>query len=226
MVSSFSSRFRLNYQAPGDNLNTWGLTLNSGVFQLLEDALAKRVAFTLSGAKTLVAANGLEDEARCCFLDVTGGSGGTITVPPVEKWYVVRNASAGDVVVTTGAGEVATVKPSEVVWVVGDAANFRRVQATDMLGARLSGLGAPITGSDAVSKSYVDAAAFQKVNLPGQGVGTAGHYVRSDGTVATWELVGMDDVSGLSGALNDLAATAVENLQAAEEIAAAFAIAL
>lgn len=226
MVSSFSPRFRLNYQAPGDNLNTWGLTLNSGVFQLLEDALAKRVTFTLSGAKTLAAANGLEDEARCVFLDVTGGAGGTVTAPPVEKLYVVRNASVGDVVVTTGAGEAATVKPGEVVWIVSDAANFRRVQATDMLGARLSGLGAPIVGSDAASKTYVDALAFQKVNLPGQGVGTAGQFVRSDGAVANWALVDVSDIAGLADALDGLAATDSANLLAAKNLAAAFAVVL
>ena len=53
MPSTYSSRFRLNFQAPGDNLNTWGLVLNSGVFQLLEDAVAKRIAFALSGSADL-----------------------------------------------------------------------------------------------------------------------------------------------------------------------------
>lgn len=226
MPSTWSMRFRLNYQAPGDNLNAWGLVLNQQVFQALEDAIAKRVAFPLSGAKTLTTENGVEDEARCAFLDVTSGTGGTITAPAVEKLYVVRNASAGDVVVTTGAGQTATVKPGEVVWVVCDAANFRRVQATDMLGGRLTGLGTPINGSDATPKSYVDAMAFAEANLPGQGAGTVGHYVRSDGTVATWELVGLDDVAGLSTALDDLTAADAANLLAAKALAAAFAVAL
>jgi hypothetical protein len=61
MASTFSLRYRLNYQAPGDNLNLWGGVLNVGVFQMLEDATARRVAFALSGAKTLTTANGMED---------------------------------------------------------------------------------------------------------------------------------------------------------------------
>ena len=226
MPSTWSMRFRLNYQAPGDNLNAWGLILNQQVFQALEDAIAKRVAFPLSGAKTLTTENGVEDEARCAFLDVTSGTGGTITAPAVEKLYVVRNASAGDVVVTTGAGQTATVKPGETIWVVCDAANVRRVQATDMLGARLTGLGSPINGADAASKSYVDAAAFQNVNLPGQGAGTVGHYIRSDGTLATWELVAIGDVGGLTTALTNLAAADAATLEAAKRLAIAFAIAL
>lgn len=196
MVSSFSPRFRLNYQAPGDNLNTWGLTLNSGVFQLLEDALGKRVAFTLSGAKTLTAANGVEDEARCGFLDVTGGAGGTITAPPVEKLYVVRNGSSGDVILTTGAGASATVKPGEVTSVVCDAANFRKVQPGDFGGERITGVGAPIGESDAVNKAYADGLAFNDVNLPGQGPGTANAALLSDGEVAGWRALAVADVAG------------------------------
>lgn len=49
MPSSYSTSFRLNYQAPGDNLNVWGTTLNTGVFQLLEDALAGVVTQTPVG---------------------------------------------------------------------------------------------------------------------------------------------------------------------------------
>jgi len=195
MPSTFSPRFRLNFQAPGDNLNTWGLILNGGVFQLLEDALARRAAFALSGAKTLTTANGLDDEARCAFLDVTGGTGGTITAPAVEKGYIVRNAASGDVTVTTGGGQVALIKPGEVVAIVGDGANFRRVQPTDMVGARLTGLGAPLDPADAVTKGYADALAFNEVDLPGQGPGTVGKYVKSDGSSASWEPVTTADVT-------------------------------
>lgn len=195
MPSTFSPRFRLNFQAPGDNLNTWGLILNGGVFQLLEDALARRAAFALSGAKTLTTANGSDDEARCAFLDVTGGTGGTITAPAVEKGYIVRNAASGDVTVTTGGGQVALIKPGEVVAIVGDGANFRRVQPTDMVGARLTGLGAPLEATDAVTKGYADALAFNEVDLPGQGPGTVGQYIRSDGVSASWEPVTTADVT-------------------------------
>lgn len=195
MPSTFSPRFRLNFQTPGDNLNTWGLILNGGVFQLLEDALARRAAFALSGAKSLSTANGADDEARCAFLDVTGGTGGVITAPAVEKGYIVRNAASGDVTVTTGGGQVAVIKPGEVVAIVGDGANFRRVQPTDMVGARLTGLGAPIEATDAVTKGYADALAFNEVDLPGQGPGTAGRYIRSDGSSASWEQVTTADVT-------------------------------
>lgn len=223
MPSSFSIRFRLNFQAPGDNLNTWGTILNAGVFQLLEDALAKRVDFSLSGPKTLTTVNGAADEARCAFLDVTGGTGGAITIPPVEKLYVVRNGASGDVTVTSGAGLSVAIKPGNVAWVVCDAANVRKVQDTDLGGARLTGVGAPLTASDAVPKSYADALAFNEVDLPGQGPGTAGNALFSDGTVAGWRSV---LVSDLSDYVADQAARRASTLAAASALSIAFAVAL
>lgn len=225
MPSTYSLRFRLNYQAPGDNLNTWGLVLNSGVFQLLEDAIAKRAAFALSGPKTLTTSNGSDDEARCAFLDVSGGTGGTITAPAVEKWYIVRNGAAGDVTVTTGGGATATLKPGEIGLVVGDGANFRRVQLTDMLGARLTSLGTPVASTDAVTKAYADALAFNEVNLPGQGPGTAGNFVRSDGVVASWAQIQGADVANLTIAnITDYAADQAARQTAQEDFALVMAL--
>jgi hypothetical protein len=214
---------RLNYQAPGDNLNAWGVILNQQVFQRLEDALTRRVAFPLSGAKTLTTANGLEDEARCAFLDITGGTGGPITAPAVEKWYVVRNAAAGEVTVTTGGGSAAVVKPGEVGLVVGDGANFRRVQFTDLAGARLTGLGDPASGQDAATKAYVDTMAFNEVDLPGQGPGTVGQFIRSDGASATWEPVTTADVTDYAA---DQAVRADALIQDLKKFAIAMAVAL
>lgn len=194
MPSTYSNNLRLNFQAPGDNLNTWGTVLNGGVFQLLEDAVSKRVAFALSGSKTLTTANGATDEARSAFLDVTSGTGGTITIPAVEKLYTVRNAASGDVVVTTGGGATATIKTGETVAVVCDAANVRRAQPTDMGGLKLTGLGTPVAGTDAATKAYADGLAFNSVDLPGQGPGTVGQFIKSDGTGASWQTVVTADI--------------------------------
>lgn len=179
MPSTWSMRFRLNFQAPGENLNTWGGVLNVQVFQLLEDAIAKRVAFSLSGSKTLTTANGAEDEARCAFLDVTSGTGGTVTIPPLEKIYLVRNNASGDVTVTTGAGATAVITTGSIVTVVCDASNVRLVRDAEM-----------------ATKAFVEGIAFDSVgNLPDV-AGNAGKYVYSDGVVASWRQAVVADISG------------------------------
>lgn len=179
MPSTWSSRFRLNFQAPGENLNTWGVILNGQVFQLLEDAIAKRVSFSLSGSKTLTTANGATDEARCAFLDVTSGTGGTVTIPPLEKLYLVRNAASGSVTVTTGAGATAVIATGSIVMVVCDASNVRLVRDAEM-----------------ATKAYVDGIAFDSVgDLPAQ-AGNAGKYVYTDGSTASWRQILVGDVDG------------------------------
>jgi len=196
MASTYSLRFRLNYQAPGDNLNIWGTTLNAGVFQLLEDAIAKRVNITASGPYSLVTANGATDEARCAFLDVTTGSGVTITAPSVEKTYIVRNGSTGPVVVTTGAGVTATFQVGEIGLAVGDGTNFRRAQLTDFGGAQITSVADPTSAQMAATKAYVDATAFTANAgiLPGQG-GANGWALFSNGANALWKQIVSTDLS-------------------------------
>lgn len=186
MASTYSLRFRLNYQAPGDNLNVWGTTLNVGVFQLLEDAIARRVALTVSGVVTLTSANGATDQARCAFLDVNAGTGGSIVIPSVEKVYLVNNGSTGNLVVTTGAGAVATLAPGEMNFVVCDAVNVK------MLG--VNGLSL---------KGYVDATAwtYNAGSLPAQ-AGAAGKFVKTDGATASWQQVQATDVANLTPTIN------------------------
>jgi len=53
----------------------------------------------------------------------------------------------------------------------------------------------------------VDAQAFGAANLPGQGLGSVGAFIQSDGAVASWEFVGLSDVQGLVAALTPLSAS-------------------
>lgn len=183
MTSSATTRNRLEKQGTGDNANTWGTYLNSSI-DLIDAALDGRTAFSLSGSKTLTSANYAADESRERFLDITGGTGGTVTIPAVEKWYIVRNASSGDVVFTTGSGVTQTVKSGSVTLLVSDGTNIRA----------------------GVDKGYVDAlvanTAFATA-LPSQS-GNSGKFVTTDGTNASWASL---SAVALSGAYGDLTGT-------------------
>jgi hypothetical protein len=188
MASSYSTRTRFTLQATGENNNTWGNILNAGVFQLMDDAIAGTVAFALSGNHVLTTANGATDEARQAILSVTGGTGGTITIPPVSKPYIVRNGASGPVTVTMGSGAVALFQPGETGGCFCDAANVYRVRPTDFGGTQITGVGAPLTPNSAVTKSYVDNLAFSAVDLPNQ-VGHANTVLTTDGTNSNWSSV-------------------------------------
>lgn len=179
MPSTYSLRARYTLQAPGEGLNLWGVILNQGVFALVDEARAKRVAFPLSGTKTLTTVLGAPDEARSAFLDLTSGSGGTVIIPSVEWSYVVRNNTTGPAIITTGAGEVATVAPGSVVSVACDAANVRLLRDAEM-----------------ATRSYVQGIAFGSVGDLPDVTGNDGKYVYSDGVSASWRRVVVADVAG------------------------------
>lgn len=190
--------FRLNYQAPGDNLSTWGTVLNTGVFQLIEDALAGSATLAVSGPVTLSSANGATDQARCLALVCTG-SGGAITAPGVKKLYLVdANAASGPVILTTGSGRTATVAAGARGWVYcADGVNFDLVVDSAALAA---------------AKAYTDATAFAMVsgNLPGQ-TGAAGKVLKTDGATPSWVQLQISDVVALAAQLAALQSSAAAN---------------
>jgi len=224
MPSSYSTSFRLNLQAPGENLNTWGTNLNTGVFQLIEDALAGAVSLSLSGPTTLTSVNGATDQARCMAINVTGGTGGTITVPGVRKLYFVRNVASGAVIITTGAGATASFSAGEVgfCYSPGGINFYRTSTTTDFAGARLQNVGTPTANTDAATKNYVDGVAFAMAGgaLPGQ-PGNAGRFLTTNGTTASW-----GDVTVTTAQITDYASDQAAKAAAAEDLAVAFAAAL
>ena len=130
MVSTATTRNRLEKQGTGENTGTWGSKLNTATIDLIDAALDGRTAFTLSGSKTLTSTNYAADESRMRFLDVTGGTGGTVTIPSLEKWYLVRNAASGSVTFTTGSGETVAVAAGDTGLVACDGTNVRSIGVT------------------------------------------------------------------------------------------------
>lgn len=187
MPSSYTASLRLTLQATGENLNTWGNILNSGVFQLVDTAIAGRFASSASGAISLTAISGASDQARNAILDITGGTGATITAPAVSKIYFASNASSGDLVFTTGGATNATLQSGERIPVFSDGTNFYRLRLLNMQGERLQNLATPTGNNDAVTKAYADGLAFASTDLPGINSGTRYFTVSNDGSAALWK---------------------------------------
>lgn len=166
-----TTRNRLKKIAAGAENNTWGLSLNTSVFDLVDAALDGLTTIATgdltSGAITLSSNNYVADQSRMRMLNVTANITATVTIPSVEKWYIVR-AATNDVIVTTGGLTTATVTGGDIALVMCDGAAVRKVQSSNFTGlttvdfgsARLTNVGTPTANYDASTKKYVDDTAF------------------------------------------------------------------
>jgi hypothetical protein len=97
MPSTYTTNLRTEQQATGENRSTWGTKANRN-FQLLEDAITKQITVALSDADySLTTADGATDEARCATISFSGTltANRTITIPSVDKIYLLYNGTTG-----------------------------------------------------------------------------------------------------------------------------------
>ena len=203
MVSTATSRLRLNKQGTGDSVNTWGTVLNTQALDLTDEAIAGVETIALTGNHTLTSTNYVSDEARNMALRFTGSltSGATITIPAVEKLYFVINDS-GQTLTFTAGGTTGAIETGRRKWLACDATNvyvgedgadLEYVNATflALAGGTMTGKitldGVPTADLHASTKKYVDDTAFSAAagNLPGQS-GNSGNFLTTNGTTASW----------------------------------------
>jgi len=179
MPSSWSPSLRFELQFTGENINLWGEKLNATLARA-DYAVAGWLTKPLTGDVALTTANAGDDEARAAMIKFTGGAGPfTVTIPPVSKTYLVWNACAGPVTLTTGAGSTVTVGAGDVVWIATDGAHVKT----------------PGYGGSSI-KEWVSAVAwtYNAGALPAQ-AGNAGKFVRTDGETAGWSAISSSDLS-------------------------------
>jgi hypothetical protein len=183
MPSSYTASLRLEMQAAGENLNTWGAPKLNNVISRIDAAIAGMTTKALTGDYALTSSNSLDDEARSGILKFTGTGSFVVTIPSVSKIYFVWNACTGAVTITTGAGATYAVPAGMTTQLFCDGTNVKPI-----------GYG----GSD--WKAYVDETAFDEVELPGQ-AGNAGKFVKTDGATASWQSITKADVIDYAVAL-------------------------
>ncbi len=140
MVSTFTTRKRLEKQTPGENSNTWGSILNSNMIDLIDECFGLVcVAMTTAGDSTLSTNSGASDEGRNSQIVLTGAptSNVSLFVPAVESFYFVRNKMTGSNKVTLknnggtiGVDFSGSGSGAEQGIVISDGTNVREVFRT------------------------------------------------------------------------------------------------
>lgn len=112
MASTYSPLLRVELPGTGDQSGTWGITTNTNLGTILEDAIAGTATLDVtSGNVTLTEVDGAADQSRCMILKVTGtpGTSRNIVAPALSKVYMIINGSDDSVVLKTSASTGVTV---------------------------------------------------------------------------------------------------------------------
>jgi hypothetical protein len=112
MASTYSS-LKFELMGTGDQSGTWGTTTNVNLGTAIEQAITGSGDVTFASADvtlTLSNTNGSQT-ARNLRLNLTGTSSGThnLTVPNIEKFYIISNTLANNIVVKNTTGATYTV---------------------------------------------------------------------------------------------------------------------
>ena len=107
MASTYSS-LKIELIGTGDQSGTWGTTTNTNLGTAIEEAITGSADVAFSSADvtlSLTNTNGSQT-ARNLRLNLTGTSGGArnLTVPDIEKLYVITNGLADTVTVKNSTG--------------------------------------------------------------------------------------------------------------------------
>lgn len=98
MVSTYTTRLRLELQAAGDNIDTWGDVMND-VLDRVDESVAGVAVIDCSTPSTIVLTivDGEADQSRVAILNFTGTRTGNvvIVVPDGSKLYTLVDSSAG-----------------------------------------------------------------------------------------------------------------------------------
>lgn len=197
-MTDYTGRLRLSIQDLNENPDSWGSVLNTGVFQLLDDALAGVVEKPLTdgGSNILTRNDGSNDEARYMIIkctqaiatatnltvpEGTDGGGPTGEAPSVDtsKLYLVWNATTGigTLTVTTASGAGVEVPQGRATWVFCDGTNVIACNAITADAADTA-----TTATNATQLGSVAAASYARLD---QGQTFVGAQVPSRTTLGT-----------------------------------------
>jgi len=112
MASSYSN-LKIQLMGTGDNSGTWGTITNTNLGTAIEEAICESadVAFSQASLTLSLTDSNATQVARHLRLNLTGtGSAGiTLTVPDIEKSYIINNTLATDVGIKNSSGSQVTV---------------------------------------------------------------------------------------------------------------------
>jgi hypothetical protein len=119
---SIYSNLKFELMVTGQNASTWGDVTNTNLGTAIEQAISETATITFASNNVSLSplsdTNGLQD-GRALRLNLTGTTAGArnLTVPAIQKPYIVYNGCADPVTVKTPSGTGIAVPAGKTMWV-------------------------------------------------------------------------------------------------------------
>lgn len=121
----------------GSDFNLWGGILNEETFPLLFKLVTGIEAISLTGNVTLTSTNGLDNQSRNLALNFSDGglaSIPTVTIPGVEKVYIVNNGGATYSITFSAGGTTASIEAGYWGILLCDGTNCTMLSLSALVG--------------------------------------------------------------------------------------------
>ena len=126
MASTYSD-LKIELIGAGEQSGTWGTTTNTNLGTAIEEAItgSADVSFSSADVTLTLTDTNTTQSARNLRLNLTGTSGGArvLTVPAIEKVYIVNNGLADAVTVTASGGTGIAVPAGKTMYLYIDGTN-------------------------------------------------------------------------------------------------------
>ena len=128
MASTYSSNLKIELITTGEKATTWGSITNTNLGTALEESIvgSADVTFSSSDLSISLTNSNSTQAARNIRLNLTGTTGGTartLTVPDIEKTYIINNGCADAVAISNSAGSTVSVPAGKTMWVYSTGSN-------------------------------------------------------------------------------------------------------
>jgi len=223
MASTYSN-LKIQLMGTGDNSGTWGDITNTNLGTAIEEAICESADVAFSGDSITLPFN--NDNATQTFrhlrlnLTGTGSAGITLTVPDIEKNYIINNGLSVDVGIKNSSGAQVTVPNgrSAIVYSTGSGVvdaitslNTAEITQLNVTGdtdvTNLSANGTfDVSGNGSVGGTFlVTSSATVSSGVSAAGTLDVGGNVSVGGTLAvTNTITGSSTVSDQDGNLRDI----------------------
>jgi hypothetical protein len=104
MASSYSTNLALTLPVQGELSGTWGTAVNTGITNMLDEALGYQAYSATGGSDTLTIPDGTTGVARSIYIQLNGTGGGSVAVPTTKTkmYFVFNNTSSAITFKVTG----------------------------------------------------------------------------------------------------------------------------